>query len=220
MIGMLELNNIVKRFDKGEDQIDVLNGVNLQVNSGEFVAVQGASGSGKTTLLLIAGGLLHPNSGKIFFNNEELYLLNSESLARFRALNFGFVFQQYHLVSYLSIFDNIRLPGLALRSGKDHQRANNLIEMFGLSHRKHHLPGELSAGEKQRTSLARALLHSPKILFADEITGNLDEDNSDIVVQALKKYTDNGGTVLFVTHDMIRAKSADRIVKIENCQLV
>jgi putative ABC transport system ATP-binding protein len=217
---MLELNSVVKRFDKGEDRIDVLDGVNLQVNSGEFVAVQGASGSGKTTLLLIAGGLLHPNDGRICFNKEDLYLLNSEALARFRALNFGFVFQQYHLVPYLSTFDNIRLPGLALRSEKDHQRAINLIEMFGLSHRKHHLPGELSAGEKQRTSLARALLHSPKILFADEITGNLDEDNSDIVVQALKKYTSNGGTVLFVTHDMIRAKSADRIVKIENCKLV
>ena len=217
---MLELNNITKRFDKGKDRIDVLNGVNLQVNSGEFIAVQGASGSGKTTLLLITGGLLHPNSGKIFFNNEDIYLMNSAELARFRALNFGFVFQQYHLVPYLSTFENILLPGLALRSENDNQKAINLIEMFGLSHRKHHMPGELSAGEKQRTSLARALLHSPKILFADEITGNLDEDNSNIVINALKTYTNDGGTVLFVTHDIIRAKSADRIVKIENFKLV
>jgi len=217
---MLELNNITKRFDKGDDQIDVLNGVNLKVNSGEFIAVQGASGSGKTTLLLIAGGLLHPNNGKIFFNNEDIYLMNSAELARFRALNFGFVFQQYHLVPYLSTVENVLLPGLALRLENDHQRAIDLIEMFGLSHRQHHMPGELSVGEKQRTSLARALLHSPKILFADEITGNLDEDNSDIVINALKTYTDGGGTVLFVTHDMIRAKSADRIVKIENCKLI
>jgi len=216
---MLELNNISKRFDKGDDQIEVLNGVNLTANSGEFIAVQGASGSGKTTLLLIAGGLLHPNSGNLLFNNEDIYLMNSAELARFRALHFGFVFQQYHLVPYLSTLENILLPGLALRLENDHQRAIDLIDMFGLSHRKHHLPGELSVGEKQRTSLARALLHSPKILFADEITGNLDEDNSDIVIQALKTYTESGGTVLFVTHDKIRATSADRIVKIENCKL-
>ena len=217
---MFELNNITKRFNKGEDQIEVLNGVNLQAKSGEFIAVQGASGSGKTTLLLITGGLLHPNSGKIFFNNEDIYLMNSAELARFRALNFGFVFQQYHLVPYLSTLENILLPGLALQSENDNQKAINLIKMFGLSHRKHHMPGELSAGEKQRTSLARALLHSPKILFADEITGNLDEENSDIVINALKTYTNDGGTVLFVTHDIIRAKSADRIVKIEKCKLL
>jgi putative ABC transport system ATP-binding protein len=217
---MLELNNITKRFDKGADQIDVLNGVSLQANSGEFIAVQGASGSGKTTLLLIAGGLLHPNSGKIFFNNDDIYLMNSAELARFRALNFGFVFQQYHLVPYLSTLENILLPGLAIRLENENQKASNLIEMFGLSHRKNHMPSELSAGEKQRTSLARALLHSPKILFADEITGNLDENNSNIVINALKTYTNGGGTVLFVTHDVIRAKSADRIVKIENYKLI
>jgi len=216
---MLELNNISKRFDKGDDQIEVLNGVNLKASSGEFIAVQGASGSGKTTLLLIAGGLLHPNNGNLLFNKEDIYLMNSADLAKFRALHFGFVFQQYHLVPYLSTLENILLPGLALRLENDHQRAIDLIDMFGLSHRKHHMPGELSVGEKQRTSLARALLHSPKILFADEITGNLDEDNSDIVIQALKTYTDGGGTVLFVTHDKIRAASADRIVKIENCKL-
>ena len=217
---MLELINVTKGFNKGEEQIDVLDDVNLQANSGEFIAVQGASGSGKTTLLLIAGGLLHPNNGKISFNDEDLYLLNSAELARFRALNFGFVFQQYHLVPYLSMLENILLPGLALHLENDKQRAINLIEMFGMSHRKYHLPAELSAGEKQRTSLARALLHSPKILFADEITGNLDEDNSNIVIRALKTYTDSGGIVLFVTHDMIRAKSADRIVKIANCKLI
>jgi putative ABC transport system ATP-binding protein len=217
---MLELINITKGFNKGKNQIDVLNGVNLQANSGEFIAVQGASGSGKTTLLLIAGGLLHPNNGKVYFNKEDLYLKKSEGRAIFRALNFGFVFQQYHLVPYLTTLENILLPGLAFRSEYDNQKAINLIEEYGLSHRKNHTPGELSAGEKQRTSLARALLHSPKILFADEITGNLDEDNSTIVINALKKFRDGGGIVLLVTHDIIRAKSADRIVKIENCRLL
>ena len=216
---MFELNNITKRFNKGEDQIEVLNGVNLQAISGEFIAVQGASGSGKTTLLLIAGGLLHPNNGKVCFNKEDIYLKNSEERAIFRALNFGFVFQQYHLVPYLNTLENILLPGLALKSENDNQKAINLIEEFGLSHRVNHKPAELSVGEKQRTSLARALLHSPKVLFADEITGNLDEDNSTIVINALKKFTNVGGIVLFVTHDIMRAKSADRIVKIEKYKL-
>jgi putative ABC transport system ATP-binding protein len=124
------------------------------------------------------------------------------------------------LVPYLSIFENVLLPSLALRSKNDHQKAHSLIEEFGLLHRINNLPGELSAGEKQRTSLARALIHSPRVLFADEITGNLDEENSTIVINALKKFSADGGSVLFATHDRIRATSADQIVKIEKSRLV
>jgi len=216
---MLEFKNILKTFRKADNLIEVLNGVNLEVHPGEFVAVQGASGCGKTTLLLIAGGLLHPNDGRIFFDREDLYSKNSEERATFRAKRFGFVFQQYHLVPYLTTLENILLPGLAMRSEDDYQQATNLIDEFGLSHRKSHMPGELSSGEKQRTSLARALLHSPKVLFADEITGNLDDENSIIVINVLKDFTNKGGMVLFVTHDMERAKSADRVVRIENSKL-
>jgi len=217
---MLDLTNITKRFFKGNDQIEVLAGVNLRVEAGEFIAVQGASGSGKTTLLLIAGGLLHPSNGQVYSNKENLYIKSSEKRATFRAMNFGFVFQQYHLVSYLTILENVLIPALALKSENDRQKAHALIDEFGLSHRINHLPGELSAGEKQRTSLARALLHSPKVLFADEITGNLDEENSIIVINALRKFSDEGGSVLFVTHDILRAKMADRIVKIEKSKLI
>jgi ABC-type lipoprotein export system ATPase subunit len=217
---MLEFKNIFKSYRKADHQIKVLNGVNLEVHPGEFIAVQGASGCGKTTLLLIAGGLLHPNEGQVYFNRENLYLKGSEERAIFRAENFGFVFQQYHLVPYLTTLENVLLPGLAMRSDSDFQKAINLIDEFGLSHRKSHIPGELSAGEKQRTSLARALLHSPKVLFADEITGNLDAENSTVVIKALKNFSKKGGTVLFVTHNMERAKSADRMVKIENGNLI
>jgi ABC-type lipoprotein export system ATPase subunit len=217
---MLELEQIDKRFFKDNDQIEVLRNVNLKVTPGEFIAVQGVSGSGKTTLLLIAGGLLHPDKGSVLSNNESLYEKTSEERAKFRAINFGFVFQQYHLVSYLTILENVLLPALALKSENDYQRAKHLIKEFGLSHRINHLPAELSAGEKQRTSLARALLHAPKVLFADEITGNLDEENSSIVMNALRKFSDEGGSVLFVTHDKVRAKMADRIVKIEKYRLV
>jgi len=217
---MLEFRNIFKNFRKGDDQIEVLDGVNLEVHPGEFIAVQGASGCGKTTLLLIAGGLLHPTDGQVYFNREDIYLSGSEERAKFRAENFGFVFQQYHLVPYLTTLENVLLPGLAMRLEEDYQKAINLIDEFGLSHRKSHMPGELSAGEKQRTSLARALLHSPKVLFADEITGNLDEENSMVVIEALQNFIKKGGTVLFVTHDMKRAKSAHRVVKIEKGKLI
>ncbi len=217
---MLELTHITKRFRKDDASIDVLKGVNLRVDSGEFIAVQGASGSGKTTLLLIAGGLLHPSEGAVCSNKENLYLKNSEERARFRALNFGFVFQQFHLVPYLTTLENVLLPALALKSENDTQKALNLIEAFGLSNRKNHRPGEMSAGEKQRTALARALLHTPKVVFADEITGNLDEENSSIVIKALRNFTNDGGSVLFVTHDITRAKMADRIVKIEDFKLI
>ncbi len=216
---MLEFKNIQKSFKKADTSIEVLNGINLEVDTREFVAVQGASGCGKTTFLLIAGGLLHPNDGRIFFDGEDLYSKNSEERAAFRAERFGFVFQQYHLVPYLTTLENILLPGLAMRSEDDYQKATDLLDEFGLSHRKSHMPGELSSGEKQRTSLARALLHSPEVLFADEITGNLDEENSTIVINVLKDFTKKGGMVLFVTHDMERAKSADRVVKIENSKL-
>ncbi len=217
---MLEFKNIFKSYRKADDQIKVLNGVNMEVHPGEFIAVQGASGCGKTTLLLIAGGLLHPNDGQVFFDRENLYLKGSEERATFRAKNFGFVFQQYHLVPYLTTLENVLLPTLAMSSEDDYEKATNLIDEFGLSHRRTHMPGELSAGEKQRTSLARALLHSPKVLFADEITGNLDEENSTVVINALKSFTEDGGTVLFVTHDIERAKSADRVVKIEKGMLI
>lgn len=216
---MLEIKNIVKKFRKADNLVEVLNDVNLKVLPGEFVAVQGASGCGKTTLLLITGGLLHPSEGNIIFEREDIYNKSSEERAAFRAENFGFVFQQYHLVPYLTTLENILLPGLAMRSEGDFQKAEYLIDEFGLSHRKTHMPGELSAGEKQRTSLARAMLHSPKVLFADEITGNLDDENSTIVINALKKFTKKGGMVLFVTHDFEKAKAADRVVKIENNKL-
>lgn len=216
---MLEIINIIKSFRKADNLVEVLNDVNLEVLPGEFVAVQGASGCGKTTLLLIAGGLLHPSEGNIIFEREDIYNKSSEERATFRAENFGFVFQQYHLVPYLTTLENILLPGLAMRSEGDFQKTEYLIDEFGLSHRKTHMPGELSAGEKQRTSLARAMLHSPKVLFADEITGNLDEENSTIVINALKNFTEKGGMVLFVTHDIEKAKLADRVVKIENSKL-
>ena len=216
---MLELRDISKKFSKLSKEIEVLNGVKLSLDQGEFVAVQGPSGCGKTTLLLIAGGLLNPDRGTIFLDGEDIYLKNSDQRASLRAHNFGFVFQQYHLIPYLTILENILLPSLALSKHNITTRAFELMEKFGLTERTNHIPGELSAGEKQRTSLARAMLCNPRILFADEITGNLDDDNSGIVINVLREFAKEGGSVLFVTHDHDMARSADRVMHLVNGKL-
>jgi ABC-type lipoprotein export system ATPase subunit len=217
---MLELINIIKSYKKGIEKIEVLDGVNFVLKTGEFVAIQGASGCGKTTLLLISGGLLHPDQGLVKVNGKNFYSENSEARASFRAKNFGFVFQQYHLVPYLTTYENILLPALAFNTKNEVKKSNELMEFLGLTERADHLPAELSAGEKQRIALARAFLHSPKVIFADEITGNLDEENSRIVIDALISYKNQGGAVLFVTHDSDKARAADKILRIENKHLV
>jgi len=213
---MLRLDAISKTYRKNGTLIQALAPTSLSVEQGEFVAVQGASGSGKTTLLLIAGGLLHPDVGTVHILNTDLYSLNSNQRSQFRSLQIGFVFQQYHLIPYLSVLENILAPTLAHSSSKQMDRAVNLVNQFGLEHRKHHRPGELSAGEKQRTALARALLFEPKLLLADEITGNLDDANAKIVIDALQLFSVNGGAVLLVTHDVNVAKHANRLIMIKN----
>lgn len=177
------------------------------LKKGQVIAIQGPSGCGKTTLLLIAGGLLHPDKGNILIDGQNLYKLSLEKRANFRALKIGFVFQQYHLVPYLSVIDNIWVP--SLMSQVSREKALQLAEHFGLGHRLYHKPGELSTGEKQRTALARALLLDPPYLLADEITGNLDHKNAEHVVAYLKEYAAKGGAVLWVTHDRQAAKYAD-----------
>jgi ABC-type lipoprotein export system ATPase subunit len=208
---MLQLERVVKTYLKGPSRVTALAPVDLAVRPGEFVAVQGASGSGKTTCLLLAGGLLRPDSGKALIDGCDLYAMTRNQLAAFRSQHIGFVFQQYHLIPYLSVLENILAPE-AVRSGSDSQeRGRELAEQFGLKHRLDHTPGELSSGEKQRTALARALLFQPKVLLADEITGNLDHANAQIVLGYLREYVGTGGSVLLVTHDREIASQADRV---------
>ena len=212
---MLELKNITKSYRKNGELIQALAPFSLNVERGEFVAVRGASGSGKTTLLLIAGGLLHPNSGTVKVDKTDLYALTPNQRSTFRSSMIGFCFQQYHLVPYLSVLENILAPTLAHPSLDKRKRAETLIEQFGLEHRKNHAPGELSAGEKQRTALARALLLQPHVLLADEITGNLDETNANIVIEALTNFAADGGAVLLVTHDADAANAAQRVIALD-----
>jgi putative ABC transport system ATP-binding protein len=208
---MLILDSISKSYQKNGDLITALAPHSLTVRSGEFLAVQGPSGSGKTTLLLVAGGLLHPDSGTVKIDENNIYALNNKARTHYRGQHIGFIFQQYHLIPFLTVEENIVSPELALKTQNSQIRCNELIERFGLEHRRIHYPSELSAGEKQRTALARAVLHQPKLLLADEITGNLDRANAEIVIDYLKDFSSNGGAVLLVTHDNQAAAQADKI---------
>jgi ABC-type lipoprotein export system ATPase subunit len=166
-------------------------------------------------LLLIAGGLLKPDAGQVLLVGQDPYALSPDARARFRAGNIGFVFQQFHLVPYLSVLDNILAPTLARPAENANERATELARRFGLADRQDHTPGELSTGERQRTALARALLHKPQFLLADEPTGNLDEASGKVVLGHLAEFAKAGGAVLLVTHDPRAAEYATRTVRME-----
>ncbi len=202
MPDILELENVSKTYrPQGRSEVVALQEISIKLESGKFKVVSGSSGSGKTTLLLVSGGLLMPDTGSVRVNGEEMYKLSSESRARFRADNIGFVFQQFHLIPFLNIMENVLVPTLAIVNGSAENRAKSLIDYFGLSHRMEHPPSELSTGERQRVALARAMLNEPALVLADEPTGNLDEKNAEIVLKHLRDFADKGGAVLMATHD-------------------
>lgn len=212
---MLQIQNITKYYHRGRETVTALENFSLTIESGDFVAVQGSSGCGKSTLLLVAGGLLQPDQGTVIVDDQHLYALTPEGRATFRASKIGFVFQQFHLVPYLSVLENVLAATLALPKAESREHALALLERFGLSHRLHHVPGELSTGERQRCALARALLNEPKVLLADEPTGNLDRENAQIVLSHLKELAEQGVSVLLVTHDAEAANQAQRTVEME-----
>ncbi len=205
---MIACEQVTKRFGS----VTALAPFDLSVDAGEFIAVKGASGSGKTTLLLTLGGMLRPTEGSVLFDGENLYSQSSGARADYRATEVGFVFQMFHLVPYLGVEENVRL---AARNGAMTQRPRKLLEQFGLGHRLTHTPGELSAGERQRVALARALVNGPRLILADEPTGNLDPENDRQVFQHLSEFHRAGGTVIVVTHGSTADEFADRIVNLE-----
>lgn len=213
---LLEARNLTKIYRAGPHQLKALDDVSIEIDAGEFVAIRGPSGCGKTTLLLTAGGLLHPDSGELTIAEQRPYDLPPNERAKFRNEQIGFVFQQFHLVPYLSLLDNVMVPSVASQIKDAKSRALELIEEVGLTARLDHTPGELSTGERQRTALARALFNRPKLLLADEPTGNLDEDNAEIVLAHLRAFVQDGGAVLLVTHDSQASNAADRVIQIEN----
>ena len=209
---MIQLERINKIYGELPKQAIALKNVDLKIKKAEFVVVRGPSGSGKTTLLMSIGGMLQPSSGTVRINDEDIYLLNNIERSRFRALNIGFVFQMFHLIPYLSVLENITLSTRHIKYDNANKKAYNLIEDLGLSDRINYKPSELSAGECQRVALGRALIHQPKIILADEPTGNLDPENSLMVMKTFDNYHQNGGTIIIVTHGEEADPFADKII--------
>ena len=196
----------------GERHLDIIKNVSLSVAAGEFVIIMGKSGSGKSTLLGLLAALDYPDSGSIELEGTLLNTLDEDSLAKIRQSKMGFVFQSFHLLPTLTVSENIAFP-LDIAKAPDPERVQELISAVNLDHRKDNLPAQLSGGEQQRTAVARALVARPKIVFADEPTGNLDEDNAKQVLNLLLELRkDSGSALVVVTHDPALAKLADRVV--------
>ena len=209
---MIEIKNVTKSYSSNRTVVNALDNISLKINKGEFIVIRGASGSGKTTLLLTLGAMLKPTTGSYLFDNKDVYTLNGNSRNKFRANNIGFVFQMFHLLPYLSLLENVVVPTF----GERKKKAEELLFELGLKDRIHHKPYALSAGEKQRTAVARALINNPKIILADEPTGNLDPNNASEVMQSFLDYKNNGGTVVVVTHGTEADEFADRIIILKN----
>jgi len=217
---MIQFDGVHKHYATGHGEVRALDGVSLQIAAGEYVAVQGHSGSGKSTLLALAGGLALPTEGSVTVAGEKISTLPSAARAKFRADHVGFVFQMFHLLPYLNIVENVRIAARDPRSPQSQQDAEALLDRFGLQDRRTHRPAQLSAGERQRVAMARALLNGPKLLLADEPTGNLDPENASIVLDALDSFHTDGGTVLLVTHHADAAERAGRMVSLSRGQVV
>ena len=220
-MSILETRELRKFYGSGETEVRALDGVNLTVEKGEFVAVVGTSGSGKSTLLHMLGGLDRPTGGTVTVDGRELSALKDEELTIFRRRKIGFVFQNYNLVPVLNVYENIVLPIQLDGRQPDQDYLNRIIETLGLGRKLQNLPNNLSGGQQQRVAIARALAAKPAILLADEPTGNLDSRTSQDVMSLLKVTGQKfGQTIVMITHNEEIAQMADRIVRIEDGRIV
>jgi len=217
---MIRCDEVTKIFRKNGSGVTSLDRFTAKVAEGEFVAVRGPSGSGKTTLLLTLGGMQRPSAGSVQLAGRDLYALSPAERARLRSSEIGFVFQMFHLVPYLDLLGNVLLACPGKPSAEVRQRASGLMDELGLADRASHRPGELSAGERQRLAVARALLNRPKLILADEPTGNLDPENAAEVIRHLAEFHRGGGTVVLVTHGSAADAHADRTLRLEQGRLV
>jgi len=215
---ILDLRAIEKRYGTDKNPVPVLRGVSLRVDPGEYVAIVGPSGSGKSTLLNIVGCLDQPTSGQYLLAGEDVARMDDRSLSRARNARIGFVFQSFHLISHLTVAENVEMPLYYKRIPRRErrQRALALLERVGLSHRVKHLPSELSGGECQRTAIARALTNEPALLLADEPTGNLDSATSKSILAVMKELNEAGRTILMITHDPDIARAATRRIALRD----
>ena len=219
---MYKLTDVTKDYPKGRQTVHALRGVDLEIADGEWLAIQGPTGHGKSTLLQILGGLDRPSSGSVDFNGRDLAKLRETEMTKMRATSIGFIFQTFNLIPTLSAQENVEtaLVPLGVSDRSRRARAAEALGSVGLGDRLRHLPSELSGGQQQRVAIARALVKEPKVLLADEPTGNLDEDTRDEIIGLLEKlWQDNGLSMVVVTHDSSIARRAQRLGTMKNGKL-
>jgi putative ABC transport system ATP-binding protein len=219
---MYKLTNVTKDYPKGRDKVRALRGVNVDIADGEWLSIQGPTGHGKSTLLQLLGGLDRPTTGTLELEGRDISRLGETAMTKVRAHSIGFIFQTFNLIPTLSAQENVEtaLVPLGVTTASRKARAAEALASVGLDDRARHLPGELSGGQQQRVAIARALVKEPKVLLADEPTGNLDEDTRDEIIALLEKlWQDNGLTMVMVTHDSTVARRAQRLGLMRNGQL-
>jgi putative ABC transport system ATP-binding protein len=219
---MIKTVNLTKIFRTDEVETTALNKVSFQVNSGEFVAIMGPSGCGKSTLLNIIGLLDNPSDGEYYFTGNEVAKYSEKQRARLRKENIGFVFQNFNLIEELTVFENIELPLIYLgwNSTQRKQRVEEVLDQMNITHRKKHFPLQLSGGQQQRVAVGRAVVANPKIILADEPTGNLDSAHGEEVMNLLDSLNQKGTTIIMVTHSQRDAEYAQRIIRLFDGQII
>ncbi|RLD79580.1 MAG: ABC transporter ATP-binding protein [Bacteroidetes bacterium] len=219
---MLKTNNLIKIFRSDEVETTALNKVNLNISEGEFVAIMGPSGCGKSTLLNILGLLDNPSTGEIYFKGVNVSRFSERQRTRIRKENVGFVFQSFNLIDELSVYENVELPLLYLKysSAERKKKVTEVLEYMQIAHRRKHFPQQLSGGQQQRIAVARAVVTNPKLILADEPTGNLDSVNGEEVMNLLTELNNNGTTIVMVTHSPIDADKAHRIIQLFDGHIV
>ena len=215
---MIKIRNLTKTYHTGKLSVEVLKGLNLDIDNGEYVSIMGPSGSGKSTFLNILGCLDLLSTGEYILDNKNIDNLSDDELSEIRCEKIGFVFQAYNLLSKLTALENVELPAMYLGTKKDVRRkhALELLDLVGLSDRINHKPNEMSGGQKQRVAIARSMINNPKILLADEPTGNLDSKSTEEILQIFKKLNDSGVTIIMVTHEEDVAEHTKRIVRLKD----
>jgi len=221
-MALIELSQLQKHYRMGDETVRALDGVDLQIDSGEFIAILGPSGSGKSTLMHILGFMDSPSGGQMRFEGEEVSRIRPKKQAWYRSNRIGFIFQAFNLLPRMSVLDNVLLPiTYARRKVPDRkEKALAVLERVGMAHRSKHVPNQLSGGERQRVAIARALINNPRLILADEPTGNLDSRNVTRAMQLFSELADEGQTLVMVTHDHNVANYARRVIHVMDGKIV
>lgn len=218
---VLRTEDLTREYGFGDNKVVALNHVSFSVEEGEFVTILGPSGSGKSTLLHLLGGVDKPTSGKVYIGGQSIYEMKERELTAFRRREIGQIYQFYNLIPVLNVEENICLPMLLDHRQAERKDLDELLELLGLTERVNHLPSELSGGQQQRVAIGRALISKPKLILADEPTGNLDQKNSREIIKLFRELNEKyGQTILLITHDEKIAEQAERILVIEDGQIV